>query len=115
MLDPYTPTASENRPQVRRRAVRRYLVLTAMLLLVAFVAFVPGVTLMNQQYGWYPAQSGVYGIEINGRSVSNASVIRYSIGIALAVLLGATLFAVVATRNWLANTRPSDPDNVTAD
>jgi hypothetical protein len=115
MLDPYTPTATESQPLIRRRAVRRYFALTAILLPIAASASFPGVTLLNQEYGWYPAQSGIYDIEVNGRSVSNASVIRFSIGITLALLLTAILLVVIAIRNWLANTRKLDPANSASD
>jgi len=66
---------------------------------------IPGLALLNQEYGWYASQSGIYDIEINGRSISNAAAIRYSVGLALTLVLTAILLCAIATRNWYANRR----------
>lgn len=105
MPDPYTPSASVSEPIPVRRAVRRYVALAATLLPIAVTTLIPGITLLNQEYGWYATQSGFYDIEINGREISNAAAIRYSVGLALILLIAAILCCAIATRNGCANRR----------
>lgn len=83
--------------------MKRYLVLMALLLAISGIMSIPGVTLLNQEYRWYPTQSGIHGIEINGRPISNSSVIRYSICFALALSITAMICFGIAVRNWRAN------------
>ena len=89
----------------RRRAVRRFLGLAAFLGLITAVASIPGIILLNQEYGWLPVRSGIFDIEVNGRSVSNTTVIRYSIGASLMLLVATGLLFVRALRNWRFNGR----------
>ena len=103
MPAPYTPTANVSEPLPHRRAVRRYFILTVLLLAIAVLMSIPGITLLNQEYGWFPTQSEISDIQINGYSVSNSSVIQYSIGLALVLLMTAILFCGIAIRNWNTN------------
>jgi hypothetical protein len=103
MPDPYAPTTNVGERLRHRRPVRRYFTLAAMLLPIAVLTSIPGITLLNQEYGWYPTQSGIYDIEINGSSISNASAIRYSIGVALSLLTAGMLLSVITIRNWFGN------------
>ncbi|MFM7930587.1 MAG: hypothetical protein ACKO9Q_22995 [Pirellula sp.] len=115
MLDPYTPTTSAIESRIRRRAVWRYIALTSILLPIAAATSIPGITLLNQEYGWYPNESTIYEIEINGSPVSNESVIQYSIVITLTLLFTAILFSGIAIWNWLANKRTIEPTNAPFD
>lgn len=105
MSDPYTPIASVNEPLPGRRPVYTYVAIAAILVPIAVTTLVPGIVLLNQEYGWYASQSGIYYIEINGRSISNTAAIQYSFGLALTLLLTAILCCAIATRNRYANTR----------
>jgi hypothetical protein len=76
-----------------------YFGMSVILATFALVAAIPGLALLNQEYGWFPTQSGIYGIEVNGQSISNASAIRYSLGIAITFALSSIVFCVLAYRN----------------
>ena len=100
MANPYEPSdfpiaaAATN-----RRAVRRYWIGSAALLLVGLTVALPGLLLLNQELGWIPTQTGIFGIEFNGQPVSNATAIRYSIGLGLALWAAALMLAARATVN----------------
>jgi len=76
-------------------------------MLVPFAAMtsIPGITLLNQEYGWYATQSGIFDIEIDGRSISNSTIIRYSVGLTLTLVFIAIMCCAIATRNRYANGR----------
>ena len=105
MSDPYTPSASGSELLAGRRAVWRFVAIAAILVPIAVTTLIPGIVLLNQEYGWYASPSGIYDIEINGRSISNAAAIRYSVGLALTLLLTAMMCCAIATRNRYANRR----------
>ncbi|MEM6473705.1 MAG: hypothetical protein AAF802_29370, partial [Planctomycetota bacterium] len=88
-----------------RRSVTRYLFAASLLLLMAFLVGMPGVFLLNQQYGWIPLPTEVYDIEMSGHSVSIGSVMRVLIG--MGVILGTSVpfLLAIGIRNWLRNRR----------
>lgn len=101
--NPYKASASPGVNKPTRRPVRRFLVLAALLVPLAIIALIPGATLLNQKHGWIQTSSSIDAIEINGYAILNKSVIEYSIGAAVTVLLLSTLFFTLAVRNRSTN------------
>ena len=105
MSNPYEPSNSGRHMRPTRRAVRRYLLGSAAVFVFAITVGIPGFTLLNQEYGWRPTQSGIYDIEVNGQPISNSAAIRYSMGSCVASVIVATLLCGKSFLNWRENRR----------
>ena len=104
MANPYKPSDFPIAAvATNRRAVRRHWIGTAALLVLGITVALPGLQLLNQELGWIPTQTGIFYIEVNGQPVSNATAIRYSIGLGTALWAAALMLAALATRNLRHN------------
>jgi hypothetical protein len=74
------------------------------------VIAIPGLQLLNQEWGLIPTRSGIYDVEINGRPVSNETAIRYFVGTGLAFWFVALLFGAKFFLNWRHNRTISTKD-----
>lgn len=100
MVNPYEPSDFPIAVvATNRRAVRRYWIISAALFIVGITVALPGLQLLNQELGWISTQTGIFGIEFNGKPISNATAIRYSIGLGLALWAVALISAAKATMN----------------
>lgn len=103
MKNPYRPAEADLKALPSRLPVKRYVLVSTLLCLAATGCAIPGIYLLNQEYGWVPTRSGISGIEINGVAVSNGTVIRYSIGISIAGFVVALLVLAKCARNLQSN------------
>lgn len=101
--NPYEPPITTQRGFATIRAVRRYLLGSATLLVFAITVGMAGLQLLNQEHDWIPTQSAIYDIEIFGQPVSNATAIRYSIGASVAFYTVGVLLGLMALYNWRHN------------
>jgi len=104
MANPYKPSDFPIAAVATNRlAVRRYWIGSVALLVLGITVALSGLQLLNQELGWIPTQTGIFDIEVNGQSISNATAIRYSIGLGLAMWAAALMLAALATRNLRHN------------
>lgn len=103
--NPYESTASPSAPRPQRRAVCRYVAAFGMAVSVGAVVAIPGAVLVNQEWQIVPTSVYSSDFEINGRRVSNATVIGYSFLTAGLLISSGAVSALVGFRNWRANNR----------
>jgi len=70
---------------------------------LAIIAGFFALTLLNQEYGWLPAQMGIYDIQVNGYLVANTTMIWALSAIGVSMVSVSIILWVVSFRNWRAN------------
>ncbi|MEM9369197.1 MAG: hypothetical protein AAGD07_24710 [Planctomycetota bacterium] len=113
MENPYQATSNANRSVAGRKCVRRYVSLGLLFGCLAGCVSLPGLRLLGQEQGWYPTNTYISGIELNGHPVSNVTFIRYSLGIASVLFIASVLLFGLALRNSTGNRRLARTEQAT--
>ncbi len=102
MVNPYQATAGTASHTLRRRAVRRYLVPSSLLIFIAILVVCAFLLVSTR--------TSSFDVEINGRPVSDATAIRYTVvtGILMSIV-GLTLLAL-SFSNWRHNRKICNED-----
>ena len=108
MVNPYQATTNTESHAFGRRAVRRYLVLSSLLISTAILVAYPGLELLNQKWQLFPTQTGIFDVEINGHPVSNETAIRYTVGTGILMSLIGFILLALSFANWQRNRKICD-------